>query len=75
MKSNLNTLKKLCSEYDDLDKYENHFMVFYCKKDTDILHNPHGPAVILIKSIEKIYQYYLNGVLHTKHQFNKIKNI
>ena len=38
---------KLESEYDDLDKYiNNDDDIFYYKKDTDILHNPYGPANI-----------------------------
>ena len=38
---------KLQSEYEDLDKYKNNFgHIFYCKKDTDIRHNPYGPSYI-----------------------------
>ena len=38
---------KLKSEYDDLDKYKNNYNdTWYCKKDTDIWHNPYGPALI-----------------------------
>ena len=38
---------KLDSEYDDLDKYQfDDGNIIYCKKDTDIAHNPYGPAII-----------------------------
>jgi len=37
---------KLDSEYDELDKYKYYEDIFYCKKDTDIAHNPYGPAII-----------------------------
>ena len=38
---------KIQSEYEDLDKYEyDDGDIFYLKKDTDILHNPYGPAAI-----------------------------
>ena len=46
---------KLQSEYDDLDKCENEYGdILYCKKNTNIWHNPHGPAV-LFKSGYKEY--------------------
>ena len=38
---------KLQSEYLDLDKYKNVYEnIYYCKKDTDLYHNPYGPAII-----------------------------
>ena len=37
---------KLQSEYEDLDKYEVYGDILYYKKDTDIFHNPYGPAII-----------------------------
>ena len=41
-------IKSKCeSEYLDLDKYKNNNgNIIYCKKDTDIAHNPYGPAII-----------------------------
>ena len=53
---------KIKSEYGDLDKYKNvNGDIFYCKKDTNTLHNPYGPAYI-IKNGSKAY--YINGKLH-----------
>ena len=38
---------KIQSEYADLDKYkDNYENIWYCKKDTNINHNPYGPAFI-----------------------------
>jgi len=38
---------KIQSEYDDLDKYENNFgAIIYYKKNTKIVSNPYGPAII-----------------------------
>jgi len=38
---------KLQSEYEELDKYKNiNDDIWYCKKDTNILHNPYGPSII-----------------------------
>ena len=38
---------KLQSEYKDLDKYKDKFgYIYYVKKNTKILHNPYGPAVV-----------------------------
>jgi len=38
---------KLQSEHDDLDKYQDyHNSIYYYKKDTQIVHNPYGPAII-----------------------------
>ena len=50
------------SEYDDLDKYKyDNGDIYYCKKDTNIYHNPYGPAVTW-KNGYKIY--YINGKRH-----------
>ena len=38
---------KLKSEYKDLNKYKSIFdEIIYYKKDTKLLHNPYGPAII-----------------------------
>ena len=38
---------KVESEYDDLDKYESDYGdIIYYEKDTIIVHNPYGPAII-----------------------------
>ena len=38
---------KIECEYEDLDKYTNDFEdIIYYKKDTNIRHNPYGPAYI-----------------------------
>jgi len=38
---------KIKSEYDDLDKYKHiDGDIYYCKKNTDVWHNPYGPAYI-----------------------------
>ena len=53
---------KLKSEYNDLDKYKYYDGdIFYFKKNTSVLHNPHGPAVIG-KSGYKTY--FINGKRH-----------
>ena len=53
---------KLKSEYKDLDKYKYYDGdIFYFKKNTSVLHNPHGPAVIS-KSGHKTY--FINGERH-----------
>ena len=39
-------MKKLQSEYPNLDKYDIGDNIYYYKKNTDILHNPYGPAII-----------------------------
>ena len=50
------------SEYDDLDKYKNDFgEIMYYKKDTNIWHNPYGPAIIC-KDGRKYY--YIDNKLH-----------
>ena len=53
---------KLQSEYDDLDKYESIFGTFYYyKKDTDITHNPYGPAIIKKNGYK---EYWVENKLH-----------
>ena len=53
---------KTQSEYDELDKYEDHYKtIVYYKKNTDILHNPYGAALIYSDGA-KIY--YINNKLH-----------
>ena len=38
---------KLQSEYNDLDKYQfDDERIVYYKKNTNMYHNPHGPAII-----------------------------
>jgi len=53
---------KLQSEYDDLDnyKYDNGDIVYY-RKNTNIYHNPYGPAVICKNTYK---EYYINGKCH-----------
>ena len=53
---------KLQSEYDDLDnyKYDNGDIVYY-RKNTNICHNPYGPAFIT-KDGNKYY--FINNKLH-----------
>ena len=53
---------KLKSEYNDLDKIENQFgIIIYYKKNTNIRHNPYGPAYIT-KNESKFY--YIEGKCH-----------
>ena len=53
---------KLQSEYPDLDKYKNNFgNIIYCKKDTNIYHNPYGPAFI---SINGYKEYIIDNKIH-----------
>jgi len=53
---------KLESEYDDLDKYKSNIgNIYYCKKDTNIHHNPYGPAVYKKYGSEI---YYIENKLH-----------
>ena len=52
---------KLESEYDDLDKYDNYGNIIYYKKNTNIWHNPYGPANIS-KNGYKVY--YINDKRH-----------
>jgi len=53
---------KLQSEYDDLDnyKYDNGDIVYY-RKNTNIYHNPYGPAVINTNGYK---EYWIEGKLH-----------
>ena len=39
-------MPKIKSEYDDLDKYDFYGSISYYKKNTYIIHNPYGPAII-----------------------------
>ena len=39
-------MPKIESEYIDLDKYEIYEDIIYYKKNTDVYHNPYGPAII-----------------------------
>ena len=57
---------KVQSEYPDLDKYkyedeDGNADIFYCKKNTRILHNPYDPAIIW-KNGSKFY--FINGKSH-----------
>ena len=52
---------KIKSEYPDIDKYKSLEDIYYYKKDTDIIHNPYGAAVIC-KSGYKAY--WIEGKLH-----------
>ena len=52
---------KIQSEYEDLDKYNDYGYIIYCKKDTQLIHNPYGPA-ILWKNGNKFY--YINNKRH-----------
>ena len=53
---------KLYSEYKDLDKYEDKFgYIYYYKKDTILLHNPYGPAVV---SEYGHKEYWINNKRH-----------
>ena len=52
----------MLSEYNDLDKYmDNHNNIFYCKKNTNINHNPYGPAVIRAEGTK---EYWIEGKYH-----------
>ena len=65
------TIKKIQSEYPDLDKYIKEYDgyeyenddgdIFYCKKDTDIAHNPYGPAYI---GSDGYKSYMINNLCH-----------
>ena len=57
---------KIQSEYNDLDKYKFDIkhsteIVFYTKKDTEIVHNPYGAAVINKYGYK---EYWINNKLH-----------
>jgi len=56
------TITKLQSEYPDLDKYEfDDEGIYYCKKNTDIIHNPYGPAYIYFDGKK---EWVINGERH-----------
>ena len=53
---------KLQSEYDDLDKFKNNYgSIIYHKKNTNIVHNPYGPAIIYANGMK---DYWIEGKLH-----------
>ena len=52
---------KVQCEYDDLDKYQDHNSIYYYKKDTQIVHNPYGPAFVAKNGY---ISYYINGKWH-----------
>ena len=55
-------MSKVKSEYDDLDKYENSLeTIYYYKKNTNILHNPYGPAIIYKHGYK---QYLIENKIH-----------
>ena len=55
-------MSKVKSEYDDLDKYKSILgTTYYYKKDTDIIHNPYGPAIIYKHGYK---QYIIENKLH-----------
>jgi len=55
-------MSEVKSEYDDLDKYKNNKgNIAYYKKDTDLLHNPYGPAVINTSGFKS---YCIEGKYH-----------
>jgi len=47
---------KVKSEYNDLDKYEDdNGDIFYCKKDTALLHNSYSPAIVCENGYKAYY--------------------
>ena len=55
-------MSKIKSEYPDLDKYKNkNGKIVYYKKDTHIVHNPYGPAIIYSDGVKF---YYIENNLH-----------
>ena len=55
-------MMKIKSEYSDLDKYEeDNGDIFYCKKDTKLLHNSYGAAVV---SEYGHKEYWINNKKH-----------
>ena len=53
---------KIQSEYDDLDKYENEDGdIIYFKKDSNIIHNSYGPAIIWKNGYK---EYFIYGKRH-----------
>ena len=55
-------MPKVESEYVDLDKHKDYYEnIIYCKKDTNIKHNPYGPAYITINGYK---EYWVEGKRH-----------
>ena len=55
-------MPKVESEYIDLDKYKyNDGSIYYIKKDTQLIHNPYGPAIIWRDGTKL---YYINNKCH-----------
>lgn len=54
-------MKKVNSEYSDLDKCVNNLGTFYFKIGTYIKHNPYGPAIILNTGHKA---YYIDDNFH-----------
>ena len=55
-------MSKIESEYVDLDKHKDYYEnIIYCKKDTNIKHNPYGPACI---STCGYRSYYIDNKYH-----------
>ena len=54
-------VKKIQSEYPNLDKYNIGGNIYYYKKNTDILHNPYGPAIIYKDGYKA---YWIEGKVH-----------
>ena len=53
---------KVKSEYNDLDKYEDdNGDIFYCKKDTALLHNSYSPAIVCENGYKA---YYIDNKKH-----------
>ena len=53
---------KIQSEYNELDKYKNDYKtIVYYKKNTSLVHNPYGPAIIYLDGSEI---YCIDGKLH-----------
>ena len=60
-------MSKIESEYVDLDKHKDYYEnIIYYKKDTQLIHNPYGPAKIYTNG-KKFY--YINGKELTKEEF------
>jgi len=63
---------KLKSEYPDLRKYEDEFEnIWYYKNNTNIMHNPYGPAFI---SKHGYKEYWIENKLHRLDGPAKILN-
>ena len=55
-------MPKIKSEYNDLDKYNySDGGISYYKKNTEVCHNPYGPAII---GIHGEVEYWIEGKLH-----------